>query len=603
MTEVHCGVGDLPHYVGADDDDDFIIHISPPADGYSALTLNIRKNVTLFFPEDAEITIRSIVLSGSVASISGLNMKSGTILVQSYATLHLRNSEIHHPATDAESLISVCDNSQCFAEGCRFHDSLKKGIYVDRRSELSLVDCSMANLAKAGFHVTSGSRATALRSRFAAGGIPARAEMDSELYLTSCTFSDCENVMVHGSRSKVEMRDCQFSNCGSGAISVVSCPSVRVHGCTIRGSGQTAVYIDRSCLVFTLSTIESCRGNGINGIHNSSLKIESGTFRDTSFPAVAVCDGSRAVVDRCHVRGCELSGIIIRNHSSARLSRIALENAGGHGVVVSESRDVRISFLYVANVRYSGLCVYNHSTVCLTRSVFMGPGDVGINVFTGAQISCSRVIIAGIGARSLWVHHGGSSRVVSALLHPQIFDSHCEQPAQLLRDIPLNADLRVDTDGVYRFETGREVMLLGSIVVGRGVVNVVENESNSPPDSGDGLGSVHCKLCNGPTEFWAFAPCGHSIFCRRCWGGIAEKPTTCELCMVGIDRMVTPLDCSWGGEKAVCPICTEAEPNGMVVPCGHMICMACAKTWFSDNGLCPYCGVKGAKFRAFVAHQ
>jgi hypothetical protein len=316
---------------------------------------------------------------------------------------------------------------------------------------------------------------------------------------------------------------------------------------------------------------------------------------DTTYPAIAVCDSSRASVEHCFMKNAHLNGVVVRSMSSATFRNCSIENVGQHGIVVSESQDVRFFRCLVANAKYAALSVYNHSTVLVSDSVFFVPAGSGIDVFTGGRLCCCRSVVAGASNSLIAVHHGGSARFAKAILHPGLLDI---QHLNLRRVSPT-----VGWQRLCKFETSREVICLGGFVVGEGVFNVVLHEGSIPGPLGQPCSPPVCKLCGGSAKSCCFSPCGHALYCHACWDRLLVKPTLCELCMVMIEDFIVMRDCSWEGSVATCPICTDGEANVVVVPCGHTLCFGCAQIWFASNQACPYCGSAGCRSRFFVEHS
>jgi predicted amidophosphoribosyltransferase len=42
--------------------------------------------------------------------------------------------------------------------------------------------------------------------------------------------------------------------------------------------------------------------------------------------------------------------------------------------------------------------------------------------------------------------------------------------------------------------------------------------------------------------------------------------------------------------------------DAIVMPCGHLICWSCRRSWFKQHVECPYCREGFAKCRQFVSY-
>ena len=81
-----------------------------------------------------------------------------------------------------------------------------------------------------------------------------------------------------------------------------------------------------------------------------------------------------------------------------------------------------------------------------------------------------------------------------------------------------------------------------------------------------------------------------------------ERPKTCDLCKMPIEKIVKPIDCT-DEETNECAICLTNPIDTLLVPCGHTICFDCAKKWFDDNFDCPFCRDKSCRYRIYVTYS
>jgi hypothetical protein len=293
-----------------------------------------------------------------------------------------------------------------------------------------------------------------------------------------------------------------------------------------------------------------------------------------------------------------MSGIIIRNQSRAAIQKCTIENVKQFGIVVSDSKEVSIASSFVFNCKEASLSCYNHSEVHISESFFVGPSIIGINVFTGGFVYANDSTIAGMRNVAVWLHHGGSGRFTSTLIHTEV----CETKGELIeriKEIPIMdccGDVKDET--LFRVETKRPVVATGCVVIGRGIVDVVQTEEE---ECGIGVIPARCKGCGCVANDCYFSGCGHCLYCRKCWNLMELKPIRCELCLMPIEKVVGPIDVSHDEERT-CGICLIGKVNAIVVPCGHLICAECGKSWFDQHSECPYCREPCAKWRRFVSY-
>jgi hypothetical protein len=296
-----------------------------------------------------------------------------------------------------------------------------------------------------------------------------------------------------------------------------------------------------------------------------------------------------------------MSGIIVRNRAKAAIKKCTIENVEQSGIVVSDSRDVSITSSFVFSCKEAALSCYDHSEVHIRSSFLVGPSGTGINVFTGGFIYATDTTIAGVLGAYVWIHHGGSGRFVSTLIHSAMGETR-EAILQQIQEVPLLAQrAEIADEKVFRLETTRSVVATGTFVVGRGIVDVVRNQASEDAQPGEAAIAAKCKICGKEAKDCFFAFCGHAIYCRTCWNEMPEKPKRCELCSMPIEKVASPIDCSHD-EEATCGICMTGKADAIVVPCGHLICADCGRAWFEKHSECPYCREVFAKCKQFVSY-
>jgi hypothetical protein len=212
-------------------------------------------------------------------------------------------------------------------------------------------------------------------------------------------------------------------------------------------------------------------------------------------------------------------------------------------------------------------------------------------------------VISSMDKQCIWIHHGGSGRFLRTIMNCGPTDSPVAVEDQMDHIDVTETAGGVDRDKIIKIETRRSVIFVKGFVVGGGFCDIVSNESNRPLQVGDAAGAALCKVCNQDASKFHFSPCGHCVFCKKCWDELAAKPTACELCQIAIEQTVEAKDCSLENDQGMCPICMDAGVDTLIVPCGHTVCLECAKTWFAETSSCPFCREPSCKYRRFVCYR
>jgi hypothetical protein len=427
-------------------------------------------------------------------------------------------------------------------------------------------------------------------------------EKAASVLIKNCTFENCHGHALSAiETTTVIIEQCHVRNC-DGAASFVTCPDVHIIGSTFQQLGQTVVFADNSTIEVRDSVICRSEGNGINIAHHGKVTASYLAISETKYPAMAVCDDSRATVHHCRMTQSFMNGVVIRASSTARFSDCWIDDAGQHTICVSDSRPVVFSRCYVGRGRHTCFSIYNTSHVVISDCLVVGRSPVGIDVFTGGRCDAKRCIVHGITERYIHVHHGGSVRFARIVLREAPPGEVVVEPEEIISSINFVNDPIVGAEKAIATESDKEVIVLGSSIGGSASFDFVRHLGVSPRPPAD-VRHPPCEVCGGDAGSCLFSPCGHAWFCRNCWDQLPQKPAVCPLCKGEISRVLAPVDCSWEGSDAECPICAENAVHGFVVPCGHTLCSVCAAAWLDKHPVCPYCRAQSAKFRAFIWHS
>jgi hypothetical protein len=544
---------------------------------------------------------RNILIVDCEVSIHDLTL-CGTLSVRN-ATAKLANCHVHNPPADCDYLLDISNHGKVSANHSMFGDTGRFGICIDDHSFLSLQQCTVSKCEFFAIALTGNSIGTFVESVFSDGRHDIiYVDSFSALSLSKCSIQRAARLGVSaGSMTSLSLNQSTIEHCESGCLGAANCERIVITNCHFLHSPHSAVLLENTTAIIKHTIIANCHGNAINANRRAKLMASHCTLRNTTYPPLAICDGAIGYIKKCTIRESEMSGIIVRTGSRAAIKNCTVENIKQVGIGVSDSKDVSIGSCFVFNCQEGALSCYNHSEVHIRSSFLVGPSNIGINVFTGGFVYATDTTVAGMIDVAVWVHHAGSGRFTSTLMHPVA----CESKDALIEEIKttplLNCLVEVDNERLFRIETDRPVTAVGCFVVGSGIVDLVKNEDKDEAERGVHAIPAKCKGCGKPATDCYFSICAHSLFCRACWDALEEKPTRCELCLMPIESVVSPIDASHDDDPT-CGICLTEKSDAIIVPCGHLICADCGQAWFEQHSECPYCRDRGAKCRQFVSY-
>jgi hypothetical protein len=581
--------------------DDTDIRVTSCSASPSDETLHITSNLTLTFDSSLSFSCRSLIVTDCDVEIHDLSLL-GALSVRN-GSLKLINSRLRNPPADCDYILEATGNSKVCAISCSFGDTERYGLCVDDHSFLSLEKCSVTNVEFFAVSLTGGSVGLFNDCLFADSRHDLLyTDSDSSLSLWKCSITGASRLgLSAGFMCSVSIVDSTIDHCQSGCVGASNSERIVVTDCHFLDSLHSAVLLENTTAMFKRTVIANCHGNAINANRRTKLIASRCTFQHTTYPSLALCDGALGYIKKCTIRDSEMSGIIVRNRSRASIKRCTIENVKQTGIVVSDSRDVSIVSSFVFNCEESAICCYNHSEVSIRSSFLVGPSKVGINVFTGAAVDATGTTIAGMRDVGVWLHHGGSGRFASTLLHTiacETKDALVEQ----IKTLPLmDHTAEIDENRLFRIETARPVVATACFVVGRGIIDIIRSADAEEAERGARAVACSCQGCGKPVTDCYFSVCAHSLFCKACWDALEEKPVRCPLCLLGIGKVVVPIDVSHDDERT-CGICLSEPADAIIVPCGHLICAECGQSWFEQHSECPYCREPCGKCRQFVSY-
>lgn len=581
------------------------VRVTKGLNDLSQADLHISKNRILYFDDTSEFTCKSISIENCAVEIYDLTM-NGSITVKN-AQLKLSNCHIHNPDDTCDYVLSSLDESHVTINKCTFGDTSKFGLCADNRSVIEIESSSVSNTGLFAIVLSSFSILHAYDCIFTdSQNDLIFGENKCTILMWRCTISKTPRLGISaGNNCSVNMNYCTVEKCESGAMSTSFCERVFIENSTFNDIPHTAILFEQTTALVKRTVVYNCNGNAINSSRNSKVILSHSNFRNTTYPPVALCEHSIGFLKKCTISGSEMSGIVVRSGSKASIDKCSIERVKQCGIAVSDSKDVSVTSCFLIGCGESCLMVYNHSNVLVRSCFFIGPSKRAINVFTGGFVDSNDSTICGMKEHCAWVHHAGSMRLSSTLMQTEEFDS-IEGVFDKIRNISIE-DVKKDVpdEKIFRIETNRLVVSTKGFVIGRGAHEILMNEESDEPLPGVFATHPTCKICGADASGCHFSTCGHCLYCRSCWNGMnpEEKPKNCELCLMPVEKIVNPIDCSHEENENICGICMDKKVDSIIVPCGHTICTECAETWFTDNSDCPFCREPLCKNRVYVSYS
>lgn len=563
--------------------------------------ITITTDMNLSFDFQNEIVCKKIRIKGCTVEIQGLNLR-GSICVE-MGILNLSLSSIHNPPPDTDYLLSMTTLGGVHASKCFFTDTEKYGISVDQNSALVMENCQIKNTKLCGICVTGNSLISLSSCLISDNGYDSIfSDNQCQITLKSTKVSECNNHAITGySMKNLTIENCVFKNCKQGCYYVVNCEQAFLSNNQFSDVGHTALYFENTRAVIKKSSFVNCNGNGINASAGSTVIVSSTSFKSTTFPPIAICQSSVALIKKCNLSESKMSGIIVRSGSCATIRNCNIEAIEQFGVSVSDSNSVTIQSSLFVGCKYACIGCYNHSIVAVEKSYLIGPGRFGINVFVGGIILSNDTTFVGFSDTAIYSHHGGSARINTPLFD-KVEITKREDVSEIINKIDISKRGEpLDEEKIYNLDSNREFSISSGFVVGFGPLTVAKNVGVPPAEVSHEIVCHKCLLC-GKNKSTFFSPCGHNIFCKECFE--RSHPEFCPLCLMPIETTTHPIDQTPDGEnEGTCGICFTNKADCIIVPCGHTICIECAKTSFKNSSACPFCRESISKYIRMLAYE
>lgn len=578
----------------------------------SAEELKITSDLSITFPHH-KFSCKRISISNCKVVFHNLDM-SGSIRVENDATLQLYDSTIQNPDDSIDYILSAQTGSSVDATNCTFAGTTHFGVSADEHSSLSFYHCIFKNIALYGIAVTCSSTLKCVDSTFR------DMESDSIFVSDRCSANIMGCEFVGSQKRAVTVKNGEYlifdrsvvKNCSLSAFYISYCEKFIMNLCTINDCSHTAIYLEHVTGFIQKTMISNCNGNGVNASHSSKVLITNCNFSKTTFPSIAICESSSGVIQESEISDSEMSGLIVRSNSTASIKKTTIQNAKLFGISVSDSKDVTVDETFILKCEQSAITVYNNSRININSTHLVGPCKYGINCFTGGFVSSIDTTILGMSETAIWLHHAGSGIFDKLIISPTPITGNSDI-AQIVNELELEQKSVTDkTKGeknsidklrIVKNESKRFFVIKSSYVVGLGCY---EDHANiDAKEAPFGLNSVKpkCSLCGSDSSNCVYSRCGHSMYCNKCWDEMETKPEKCELCLMPVNGVVAPINCSYENDDGICSICYTNKIDTVILPCGHTICYECAVHWFQSSIECPFCREKNTRPQLFVSYE
>lgn len=583
--------------------DNLPITVTPDTIDLSELDLNISTDLVLTFDKTHEISCKSIKILDATVTIHDLALKGTISIINSVVTIH--NCIIHDPNSSADYLLSAEKSSTVFIYDSLFEECQRFGICGDDGSSIRAENCIFSKIRYNAAIFTSHSSFTANYCQFnQISSDVVYLDYESTATLNSSTIENSEKRAISiNLNSSLCLSSCIIRNCEHGAVFSTYCDRVLIDSCTINDCRHTAMYFEHSAAAIKNCTISSCNGNGINAAHQTKMMISGCDVKKTVYPPIAICDNSFGYIKCCRVSDSKMSGIIIRNRSTAIIETSTIENSAQHGICISDSLNINIQKCLLIGNAESAISCYNQSIVQIKTSYILGPSRFGIDIFTGARVTCCDLTCIGMKESCVWLHHGGSGKFYTLLMATKPIESRQDVVTALSSLNIEECREEVPLEKLFKIETKRPVFCKNSFATGNENFELALNLDVSYAPSGLEATHPKCKICGKDSSSCCYSTCGHSLYCLECWKALEQKPDKCELCLMQIDKISVPIDCSNGEDVGVCSICYFNNVDTLIVPCGHTICYECSSHWFQTNSECPFCREKVCRAINCVSYE
>ena len=527
------------------------------------------------------------------------------------ANINFKNCTISGKDRSTDYLISVSNNGVCEIHDCVLKESKFYGVGVDDESVCRMERTTVSDCGEPVVAVFN-SWCTINNCKLKRSKADLVVVEHGQLTMSNTTLSHAECfAMFLYEMTESTITDCTFRDNTHGAVSIRNSRHNKIISSVMRDSNDTSVLLEESSVLLDRVKIMRCNGNGVNVQDRSHVVIENCEISETKWPSAAFCGGSHAFVRNTIMEKSEMSGFVVRDDSQVHVTHSIVRNCVEDGARICDSRNVVCDNTIFSDCGYNG-AVCDGAVGEFIDCTFSGGFESAITVYCGSFAMGRNITILSPMKQAIWVHLGGSAHFSGVLIHPGIqkplkveyirgLVGQLRLKQRLDRKTSISQTLQpgVSSHPSIRIETKWSVIITNSYIVGTGNYELFSNVS-AMRNSLERI-PAKCLVCGNPATNHYFSPCGHCLYCKPCWDGLEVKPTHCNLCHFPIGVAAPGVNC--GSDDTTCSICFADEIDSVFLPCGHLVCKACAVKWLEYSRECPFCRSQGIVRRPISTYE
>jgi hypothetical protein len=545
---------------------------------FSTTTVKITSDCILRFDSRIQYRVQDFIVENCTVEFHDLFLYGNLSFRSSRAKVCRCN--LRWAGKGSDTLLVAEDSSVIHISDSSFIGHKDIGIAVGKNSTLRMENCEIGKCLMAGLTASEDSAVECTNCRFYEANDDLVTIFDKGPgTFRSCRFDDAGDTGLRVNTNRlVIIENCTFTRCKNGSFHGSRCPDCRIKNCQCLETKNSSLILRSTRCLINDVCVRKSGGNGIFVGSQSNVTVTNCRLEDNAYPAITICDRSVAVVESTVISRCELSGIAVRRGSTVSVSNSTIEETQEFGVVVSYSESVHIQSTKMGRCVRGFVSSCDHVSVHVQACEFAGPTATATHCYTGGFISIEDTRIAGFSELLLAVHHGGSIRFRKVT---------AQSPA---------------VKPFIKVETARPVLIENCVIAGAGPFEMRQNLEAERARGGSFAKKPKCLRCHEIADCIFFA-CRHSLYCKKCWDGLSEKPQECPLCLFPIEKAQRMIQCGTDEGDDLCSICMTNPIDGIIGKCGHTLCSMCAYAWLEEHKECPYCRAEGSAFRPFVSYE
>ena len=619
VSVAFTNLAEIPAPEGAEDWEPTMVNVLPVEERAEFVTLDIKilRPALLIFNKTDTHTCSRLIVDHMKVSFQNMTLKGG---INSHGSnMVFNNCTISGDNGKTDYLICVSNGGVCKVDGCVLENSEFFGIGAD---EGSSCDVSNTVIRNCGESLVSAVNASVTLTNC----VLRKSKSDlivvegGHLRVQHTTMSESECFAIFSCEmSDVLIENSTCENNAHGGLAARKSNQNEIVDSLITDSNDTSVLLEEASVVLQRVKITKCNGNGVNAQDHSHVVMEDCVITETKWPSAAFCGGSEAFVRNTVMEMSEMSGFVVRDDSKVTMDYCVVKNCVEDGARICDSLDVVCQHMIFSDCGYTGAVVSDGARAKLIDCVFSGGFESAINVYGGSFAMCRNITILGPMKQAIWVHLGGSVHMNRVMIHPNI-----KKPLKfecirgLVGQLQLKAKLDKDKSSLETITPGRpihpslkidtewSVIMTNMYIIGTGnyqlLSNVAKERTRWATLSASERIPANCCMCKKPAQNHYLSPCGHCIYCKECWDAADPKPTKCELCHFPIGGTAVGVNCG-NDDDDTCAICWTNKIDSVFLPCGHLICKACAVQWLWTSRECPFCRNPNVVRRPIITYK